>query len=211
MDLHALAGRGLGLTAVVTIAADAASIDEMPQPLDATDEALLLDLEHPREAFGVFYERYETAVLRFFSRRVGSADVCADLTAETFAQALASRARYRPEQGAPSAWLFGIAANVLKRSLRKKRVEDRARRRLGVEPLPLDDAAIARIEEATAHEATTLLTHLPPDQREALEARILAERDYSEIASSLRCSESVIRQRVSRGLAQIRRQMEIEQ
>ena len=72
--------------------------------------------------------------------------VAADLTAETFAAALLSREGYREELGEPRAWLFGIARHVLARSNERRRVEARARRRLQMPPLVLDDEAIERIE-----------------------------------------------------------------
>ncbi len=41
-----------------------------------------------------------------------------------------------------------------------------------------------------------MLERLPPAQREAIDARVLREEPYAEIASQLGCSESVVRQRV---------------
>ena len=55
--------------------------------------------------------------------------------------------------------------------------------------------------ETTARGALGLLESLAPEQRDAIEARHLEERGYAEIAAELRCSESVVRKRVSRGLA----------
>jgi RNA polymerase sigma factor (sigma-70 family) len=55
---------------------------------------------------------------------------------------------------------------------------------------------------------TILLGDLPADQRTALLARIVDERPYDEIASELRCSEAVIRQRVHRGLRRLRSGLE---
>ena len=52
------------------------------------------------------------------------------------------------------------------------------------------------------------MDELPGDQREAITARVIDERDYSEIAKDLRCSEAVVRQRVSRGLGALRARME---
>lgn len=77
-------------------------------------------------------------------------------------------------------------------------------------PLVLTDAALERIE-AAADVATVALDSLPADQRAAIEARILDERDYAEIASTTRTSEAVVRKRVSRGLAGLRSRMEGEQ
>jgi DNA-directed RNA polymerase specialized sigma24 family protein len=61
------------------------------------------------DVFAALYRRYERPLLAFFFRRTGQADLAADLTAETFAAALAGRASYRP--GSPlDAWLFGDRA-----------------------------------------------------------------------------------------------------
>ena len=49
-----------------------------------------------------------------------------------------------------------------------------------------------------------LLGTLVDEQRQAIEARYLEERGYAEIAGELRCSESVIRKRASRGLVALR-------
>jgi DNA-directed RNA polymerase specialized sigma24 family protein len=48
---------------------------------------------------------------------------------------------------------------------------------------------------------------LPADERRAVELRVIDERDYGEIATELRCSELVVRKRVSRGLAHLREQL----
>jgi len=159
-------------------------------------------------AFAVFYKRHERAVLAYFRRRVPSAELAADLASETFAQALVSRRRYRPlREGSAIGWLFGIASHVLSRSLREGVVENRARRHLGIASLPIDDAQLDAIErlggDATATDALALL---PAEQRNAVWARIVEEYDYSEIAAQLQCSEAVVRKRVSRGLAALRRQ-----
>ncbi len=50
--------------------------------------------------------------------------------------------------------------------------------------------------------------HAPVDQREAVLARIVDERSYEELARTLQTSQSVIRQRVSRGLAALRQRAE---
>jgi hypothetical protein len=54
------------------------------------DTELLLEARTHSEAFGVFYERHFASVLTFFRRRVPGPEEAFDLTAETFAAALAS-------------------------------------------------------------------------------------------------------------------------
>ncbi len=157
-------------------------------------------------AFGTFYERHERLVLGYFMRRVGDPELAADLAAETFAAALVAARRYRAEGAPASAWLVGIARNVLAGSVRRAQVEDRARRRLGMQPIALDDELLSRIERLGGDaRVEALLSRLTPEQSDAVRARVLEEEDYAGIASRLRCSESVVRQRVSRGLATLRR------
>jgi RNA polymerase sigma factor (sigma-70 family) len=170
------------------------------------DEELLRAARHVPAAFGVFYERYEERMLRYFLARVGDAEVAADLTAETFAAALAGSHRFRARKGPAAAWLFGIARNTLAMSQRRGRVEARARRSIGAPVLVLTDEVVERIE-ALGGPALELVDELPPDERLAVRARVVDEREYADIAKDLRCSEAVVRKRVSRGLARMRDQL----
>lgn len=161
-------------------------------------------------AFGVLYRRYLPLVVRWSLRKTGNREVAADLAAEVFAASLIAARRYDPEQGSVAAWLLGIAHNKLRESQRRRRVEDSARRRLGLEPIALNDQALERVEELASLDAdvATLIAGLPVDQREAIIQRVVAERPYEDIASELSCSSSVIRQRVSRGLKTLRSELE---
>lgn len=171
------------------------------------DEELLLAARNDAEAFSVFYRRYEPAVLLFFRRRGLDAELSADLTAEVFAAALAGLWRYRPGRAPVQAWLFGIARHKLARSHRRGRVEARARRALRMSPLALTDEDLERVDQISSGVVLKLLDDLPSDQRVVVQAHIVDERPYAEIARELRCSEAVVRKRVSRGLARLRDQL----
>jgi RNA polymerase sigma factor (sigma-70 family) len=171
-----------------------------------SDEDLLADGDPA--SFELFYTRHAEGVLAFFSRRTRDAELAADLTAETFAAALAGRRRYRRRAGAASAWLFGIAMNKLADAQRRGYAERRACRRLGMERLELTDDDIARIDAlGEGATATALLELLAGDQRDAIRAHVLEERSYAEIAGGEQVSEAVVRKRVSRGLAAMRARM----
>ena len=180
----------------------------------ATDAELLAATGSDPEAFGEFYDRFETAVVGYLLRRTGDVELAIDLAGEVFATALQSAGRYRPEakDGQSAApWLFTIAQNKLTDARRRGQVENRARRRLGLrEAVEYDDEALDRIESTVSQTGwvTTLLERLPDDQREAVRARILDERPYGEIAGELQTSELVVRKRVSRGLAALRKSLE---
>src|SRR5271155_997439 len=199
-DSLALASQTAGLHDVVVVGVDD----------DHADEALLVAGRSDAEAFGLFYRRRVDAVLAFFLRRTGDRELAADLTAETFAAALSALPRYSPQRSSALAWLFTIAHHKMADSIRRGQVEDRARRRLGLEPLVFSDEDIERVEQraAAAGGAALLeLERLSAEQRGAFEGRVLQETEYDELARRLRCSESVVRKRVSRGLAELRTRM----
>ncbi len=158
------------------------------------------------DAFAEFYRRHEREVLRFFARWCRSSEAAADLMAETFAAAFESLPRFVPELGEPRAWLFGIAQNLLLRSIKRGRVENEARQRLGMEVLVLEDEALDRVEALASRRDVALaeLDGLSEVVRVAVFGRVIEEREYWELAAALECSPSVVRQRVKRGLDQIR-------
>ena len=164
------------------------------------------------DAFVAFYRRHLAAMLGFFLRRTADRELTADLTAEVFAAALLAAERYRPGERPALAWLYGIAAHKLTDSRRRGRVEDRARRKLSLERLEIDDAALDRVEELAGREDDSGLRNavaaLPASQRDAVLARVVDERPYPEIAAEMACSELLVRQRVSRGLRNLRTHIE---
>ena len=158
-------------------------------------------------AFSAFYRRHLAEVLAYLVRETGDSELSADLAAEVFAAVLLSAGRY--EAQAPSAlpWVIGIARHKLLMSWRRGRVEARARHRLGLEPVELDDLALERIEQladAGVGRLEQMLEQLPPMEREAVRWHVVDEIGYSEIANKLNCSEMVVRKRVSRGLGRLR-------
>ena len=163
-------------------------------------------------AFAAFYRRHVAAVVTFFLRRTGDHELTADLTAEVFAAALLAAERYRPGERPALAWLYGIAANKLADSRRRGRVQDEARRRLGLEPLAIDDDDVVRIDQMARSlgddsRLEEAVGSLAPEQRDAVLARVVDERSYAEIATAMGCSELLVRKRVSRGLKKLRLQM----
>jgi RNA polymerase sigma factor (sigma-70 family) len=176
------------------------------------DDQLLAATATDPEAFAVFYRRHLRSVLAFLMHRTERRDLAADLAAETFAAALQALPRYRPGNGSARGWLFAIASNKLADSARRGAVVDRSRRELGLPARALTDPDLERAEELIdaermAADLDALLAELPAEQRSALQARIVEERDYRELAAEWNCSEAVVRQRVARGLSALRRRL----
>jgi RNA polymerase sigma factor (sigma-70 family) len=169
---------------------------------EPTDAELVLAADPA--SFGLLYERHALRVYTWFRRRLAWA--ASDLTAETFAQAWLSRGRFRDDRGGSAApWLLGIARNVLRESVRRDRVERRARERLG---LPTDLASqddYDAVEERLSPRAALAiaLDSLPEHEREALELRILGELPYEEVAQRFSIQPAAARLRVSRALRRL--------
>jgi RNA polymerase sigma factor (sigma-70 family) len=184
----------------------------MPFNSERTDGELLAAVAAgDGSAFSVFYRRHLAGVVGFLLAETHDREVAADLAAEVFAAVLQVAGRFEA-RGAGSArpWLRGIAQNKLRESRRRGRVEDQARRRIAFEPEVLDDHDLARVEELACGAGSGLLDRveaLPAPQRAAVRARVVDGQDYAEIARELRCSELVVRQRVSRGLARLRNEL----
>lgn len=157
------------------------------------------------DGFALFYRRHVDSILRYHARSTRNAEVAADLTAETFAAALEAKRRFKPGGAPAHSWLFAIAMRKLVDYQRRGYAEDRARRRLGMERIEPTDADLRRIESLAGDvHIASLLDELPGDQRHAVKARVMDERDYVEIADELDISPAGVRQRVSRGLALLR-------
>ncbi len=173
-----------------------------PDYSTASDAQLLAAAD--AEAFALLYDRHVAAVLAWARARVG--DHAADLTAEVFARAWLSRGSCRDQAGGSAfPWLCGIAGNVLRDSLRRRRVEERARRRLGLPVTLAPDPEYEAVERRLSLPDAALRTiaELPPAERELLDLRVVEERPYGEIAERLRCSPEAARLRVSRALRRL--------
>jgi RNA polymerase sigma factor (sigma-70 family) len=188
-------------------------MDANPRNRDHWTDAALLSAISGRDgaAFAVFYRRHVPTVLAYLMRETRDPEASADLAAEVFAAVLLAAGKYVAQGESATPWVIGIARNKLLMSLRRGRVEARARHRLGFEAVALDDGDLQRITEVATSGSGPLLRlveSLPPDERLAVRSRVLDERPYREIATELQCSEMVIRKRVSRGLARMRDQVQ---
>jgi RNA polymerase sigma-70 factor (ECF subfamily) len=175
---------------------------------ERTDSELLLASRDEPDAFTELYRRHAEDLLRYFARRTLDPEAAAELTAETFAQAFASRTAYTDTGANGVAWLYGVARHQLGRFFRNGRVASAARRKLGMPERSLPPEDYERIEDlidfAPIKDALVeALETLSADQREALRLHVIRGLAYPEVARQLACSEDNARQRVSRGLRRL--------
>lgn len=173
---------------------------------ESSDEELLVS--GGAQGFALLYERRYPLIRGYLRRRVGPhPDLVLDLVAETFARALERRDQFDAQRGTVVGWLLGIAHHLLLDAVRQGRVADASRRRLGMERIVVESEQLGCGEREATSELEISLSALPLEQREAIERRVLEEEPYALIAARIGCSEQVVRKRVSRGLAALRRRM----
>lgn len=153
------------------------------------------------------YADHRGGLLTFFARRTGDPQTALDLWAETFAQAVAGRRRFRGSTEAEAeSWLYTIARRQLALYHRRGSAERRALDRLRIER-PRADAALHSEIEARAEldVLRTLLADALADLSEpvrlAVQLRVVDELAYAEVARRLSISQPAARARVSRGLS----------
>jgi RNA polymerase sigma-70 factor (ECF subfamily) len=171
--------------------------------ITASDAELLAASVNDARAFRVLYDRYVQRIYRYHLRRCHDEEAALDLVAETFAQAWCVRRAFRDEaEGSAAPWLYGIARNVLLQSVRRERLEDSARQRLGA--LEHADRPLAAPEESWVDGVDELLDGLPAEQRRALQLRVVEDMPYDRVAMHLAITPENARMRVHRALKALR-------
>jgi RNA polymerase sigma factor (sigma-70 family) len=171
--------------------------------LKASDSQLVMASADHDGAFRALYDRYADQIRRYHLRRCRDEEAAFDLVAETFAQAWCVRRAFRDEaDGSAAPWLYGIARNVLRQSVRRERLEDSARQRLGALERPgrLDVTP----EASWLDGADELLDALPAEQRRAVELRVVEDMTYDSVAGRLAVTPETARMRVHRALKTLR-------
>jgi RNA polymerase sigma-70 factor (ECF subfamily) len=154
----------------------------------------------------VLYARHGDELLQFLERRTGDTEIAAELWAETFVQALASRRPLRSKDDETArAWIYTIAHRQLSHYYRRGYAKRRAMQRLGIERPVLSPTAEAElVRRAGLQEMREAIAEgvalLSDNAREAIMLRVVDELPYSELASRLAISEQAARLRVSRGM-----------
>jgi len=165
-------------------------------------------IAHDPGAFEAFYREHVEAVQRFVVRRVAEPLLAADLTAEVFLAAIDAAPAYRPDRGAPGAWLLGIARNLVAAEHRRAGRERRANARIeGRRLLEADD--IARMQdridaESRARQLYAALAGLPEAERAVFELHALDGLSPAEAAAVLGIRPVTARVRLHRARTALR-------
>lgn len=160
-----------------------------------------------RRAFERLIRQCQDDVYRFLFRMTGSDyDLTADLLQETCIAAFEAIGKFRGESRFRT-WLFGIATNIYRQSLRKKTVSDRQHQLLC--GLRSENATDKEVELRRREKSVQVAFRaLAQGQREALYLREILGCSCAETAVILGISESSVKNRVYHGRIRLRQILE---
>jgi RNA polymerase sigma factor (sigma-70 family) len=160
--------------------------------------------------FEQVYLHNAEVVMAYFARRCAEPQVVADLASETFVRAAGGFGGFDPGRGSARAWLFGIAGNVYARYCSQSaEARNAAVRVAGQRDLDTDeiDELAGRIDaERAGRELMERCSRLPGLERAAVELVDLSGFTPKEAAAALGVSRVVLRKRLSRARARLRKE-----
>lgn len=160
--------------------------------------------------FQALFERHFEAIFRYVGRRLGR-QAAEDVSAEVFLQAFEGRGRYDLSYADALPWLYGIAANVVRRSRRTEERRLRALARQPAQPAAAPDDALTRLDfQATRHRLAGALAGLRPDEREVLLLVAWADLTYDEVARALAIPVGTVRSRLHRARVRMSDELGLE-
>ena len=153
------------------------------------------------EAFQEIYAELASGVRGYLLRLAGGSEIADDLLQETFPQRHRSRAAYNPKY-AVRPWVFCLARNVFlmnRRAAWQWAKLHESREDLSEFPVLPEAERLGSRDEIRRG-----LTHLSPDQVEALLLHHEWGFSFEEIAGMLGITAAAARARASRGMADLR-------
>jgi RNA polymerase sigma-70 factor (ECF subfamily) len=157
--------------------------------------------------------RHHVTIAALVRQRGGPRAPVEDIVQETLARALANLGGFG-RRASFLTWTAAIALNLATDWARKERRRERLAPRAEVEHDDVPSAAlpaashVAELREE-ALRARAALDDLPPMVRLAVTMRVVEDLPYDEVAARLAAPVPRVRTWVSRGLARLRRQLEV--
>jgi RNA polymerase sigma-70 factor (ECF subfamily) len=178
-------------------------VDTASPPADATDGELLARVaERDRAAFELLYHRYVRSIFGLALRRLRDRGRAEEAVQEAFAAIWRSASSYRPERGAPGAWLYAVARNAIVDRFRSSGGAESVAEvpeLVSNEPGPPERAEAAFVSWRV-HRA---LEELPAREREVIELAYWSGMSQSEIADYLAIPLGTVKTRTRSALARL--------
>ena len=174
---------------------------------DLNDNDLLRSmLAGDEEALALLYRRRQAGVYRFALQMSGSKTIAEDVTQEVFLFLMRDGHVFDPARGSVSAFLLGVARNLVLRRLRVEQLlaplgddgdEEVSTLQATTDVCPLEDLTRAEMIESVRKAVLSL----PPKYREVVVLCELQEVSYVETAEILGCAIGTVRSRLHRARA----------
>ena len=174
-------------------------------PPESDDELLLRIRSGDEQAFLDLYRRRQGAIYRFALHMSGSSAAAEDVTQEVFLALIRDECGYDPERGTLSAYLFGIARNLVLRQFERGRPDVALESAGDDAPFPELAVEAGQLADLTRKEGLEGLRRavqsLPRRYREVVALCDLEELDYADAACALGCPIGTVRSRLHRARA----------
>jgi RNA polymerase sigma factor (sigma-70 family) len=171
----------------------------------------------PDGALAEFEEIYRSnigALAAYFARRCWKPQEVADLTSETVLRAVSSFGSFDSRRGSARGWLFGIAAHVWAAYCAQAAGNrDAVVRLAGYRALDageIDELAAKIDAQRAGRELLKRCAVLSANERAAIELVDLAELTPKEAAAALGVPRGVLRMRLSRARARLRKEYHVD-
>jgi RNA polymerase sigma-70 factor (ECF subfamily) len=152
------------------------------------------------------YRSHVRRVYGFLARRVGPS-LAEDITAQTFLEVWSGWNRFDSDRGSETAWVFGIAANLLRRHRRRENAQLRAYARAGADPTTVDFDEAGVVDRVTVRagwsQVATVLAALSDTDRNILTLTGWAGLSYEEVAFALQVPIGTVKSRLNRARAKL--------
>jgi RNA polymerase sigma-70 factor (ECF subfamily) len=181
----------------------------LPEEEVQREYQILQKARHNPEAFGELYEKYFDRIFNFIYRQTDDEALTADLTSQTFLNALNHLHRFEYRGVPVSAWLYRIAANEVNKYYRKKK----RTRVFSLEEIKIKELISQRAEVVDEDQLQRMLKYLkelPTDMLEVLMLRFFEDKDFKEIAYILGITESGAKMRTYRALDKLRKKFNLK-
>ncbi len=184
-------------------------LDSPSQPSD--DDLLRRTLSGDEGAFLEFYRRHQGAVFRFALQMSGKAEMAEEITQDVFLTVMSAPRQFDPKRGSAGAYLYGIARNLVLRSLDREKpyltVLDDPGQEYASRLAGPQDVAGELVQNERVEALRRAVLALPPAYREVVVLCDLHELDYAEVAGVLGCAIGTIRSRLHRARALLMEKM----
>lgn len=112
---------------------------------ETTDAAIIDASRSDPAAFETIFQRHYDALFRFLAIRTDR-DLAAEIASETFLVAFEHRSDFAPSYTSARPWIFGIANNLLRNSLRRRSAQKRQAKPLSPTPAGFEDDVAWRVD-----------------------------------------------------------------